>query len=455
MNEPVCPLDFRYGREEMKLLLSRESRLRNCMHVEAALARAQASLGLIPKSAAKEISKKANLKYVKVARVNAIEAKINHDLMALVKAMSEQCKDGGVYVHYGATSYDIIDTAMALTIADAMFLIKKDLHGLLKVLAEQAKKHKEQVCVGRTHGQFALPITLGLKLAVFADEVMRHIQRVDEAMPRLAVGKMAGAVGTSAGFGPKAGQIRQKMAKDLGIGFEDATTQIVQRDRYIEMVSLLANIGTSMEKFATEIRNLQRSEIAEVSEGFNVKSQVGSSTMAQKKNPITCENVSGLARTLRGFLIPTWENAIQWHERDLANSASERFVVPHTFILADDVIVKMTGVFKNMVVNPEAMQRNLDMTMGMIMAEAVMLSLVKKGVMGRQEAHEFVRKAAMEAAKKGVDLQEVLSKKKQVTEVLTKRELFNLFQPKNYLGDSKKVVDRTVKKAQGVLKNPS
>lgn len=450
--EPVCPLDFRYGRNEMKKLLSRESRLQNCLHVEAGLARAQAAVGIIPKSAAKEISRKANLKYIKVERVDAIEAKIHHDLMAMVKALSEQCNDGGKYVHFGATSYDIIDTALALTILDSLFLIKKDLFGLLTVLAAQAQKYRDQVCVGRTHGQFALPITFGLKLAVYTDEVCRHIERLDEATPRIAVGKMAGAVGTSAGFGAKAGQLRKKMSKDLGIGFEDATTQIVQRDRYIEMVSLLANIATSMEKFATEIRNLQRSEIGEVSEGFDAKKQVGSSTMAQKKNPITCENVSGLARTLRGFMLPTWENAIQWHERDLANSSSERFIIPHVFVLADDIIVKMTGVFRNLVVNADAMERNLNLDMGMIMAEAVMLSLVKKEVMGRQEAHELVRKAALEATKKGVGLQAVLAKKKKVAEVLTERELLDLFQPKNYLGDSKKVVDRTVKKAQGVLK---
>jgi adenylosuccinate lyase len=369
--------------------------------------------------------------------VDAEEAKIHHDLMALVKVLSGQCKDGGKYVHYGATSYDIVDTAMALTISDAMFLIKKDLFKLLKVLAVKSKMHRDQVCVGRTHGQFALPITFGLKLAVYADEIMRHIERLDEATPRVAVGKMAGAVGTSAGFGAKAGQIRQKMSRDLGIAFEDATTQIVQRDRYIEMVSLLANIATSMEKFATEIRNLQRSEIREVSEGFDAQKQVGSSTMAQKKNPITCENVSGLARTLRGFMLPTWENAIQWHERDLANSASERFIIPHVFVMADDMIVKMAGVFKNLVVNADAMEHNLNQD---------------KGVMGRQEAHELVRKAAIEATEKKMELRLVLSKKKKVTEVLTERELFNLFLPKNYLGDSKKVVDRTVKKALAVLK---
>jgi adenylosuccinate lyase len=371
--------------------------------------------------------------------------------MALVRALSEQCKDGGKYVHYGATSYDIVDTAMALTVSDALFLIKKDLFGLLEALADGAEEHRDLVCVGRTHGQFALPMTFGLKLAVYTDEVMRHLERLEETTPRVAVGKMAGAVGTSAGFGPKAGHIRKKMSRDLGIVFEEATTQIVQRDRQIELVSLLANISTSLEKFATEIRNLQRSEIAEVSEGFDASKQVGSSTMAQKKNPVTCENVCGLARTLRGFMLPTWENAIQWHERDLANSASERFIIPHVLILADEMIVKMTGVFENLVVNKEAMERNLEATMGMIMAEAVMLALVNKGIMGRQEAHELVRKASMEAKKKGLDLRTVLSKKKKISDVFSERDLFNLFQPKNYLGDSKKVVDRTVKKARSVL----
>lgn len=438
----------------MKVLLNQESRIENCLKVEAALARAQAEIGTIPKGTAKEITKKASLKYVKITRVNQIDNNIKHDLMAIVKALAEKCDgDAGKYVHLGATSYDIIDTAMALEIKNALDLILDGLYELMDVLSRLSMEYKEQVMVGRTHGQFGLPITLGLKFSVFTQEVMRHIDRVQEAYKRVTVGKLAGAVGASAGFGPKVGQIRKKMSKDLGIDFEEATTQIVQRDRYVELISILANICTSMERFATEIRNLQRSEISEVSEGFDIKKQVGSSTMAHKQNPIMCENISGLSRTMRGFMLPTWENAIQWHERDLANSSSERFTIPHSLILTDDVIFKMTGVFQNLVVHPSSMESNLNRSRGLIMAEKVLLELTDRGIMGRQEAHEFLRKASMEARTEDLHLLTVLKNKKVIKENYSEKELEAMFDPAKYLGDSKHVVNKTAKKAQEKLKN--
>ena len=452
MEDAVCPLDFRYGRPAMKALLGHESRLANMLKVEAALANAQSKLGTVPKEAAKEIARKADLRHVRTARVKEIEDQIRHDTMAVVKALAEKCGgDAGRYVHLGATSYDIIDTAMALEIKKAIKLVREDLRAQLYTLAGLSIKHKGTVMVGRTHGQFALPITLGLKFAVFTSEVLRHLERIDQSLPRISVGKMAGAVGTSAGFGRNAGRIRDLMSKDLGIEFEEATTQIVQRDRYVELVSLLCNIATTQERLATEIRNLQWSEIGELSEGFDARRQVGSSTMAQKKNPIGCENVCGLARTLRGFMLPTWENALQWHERDLSNSSSERFVIPHTLILADDIITKMTRILKDLTVDTKAMGYNLKRTQGLIMAEPVMLALVDKGVMGRQEAHELLRTAALEAQKSGKHLKEVLWKRSAVSKRFSKHELERLFDPKNYLGDAEAVVLSTVKKARAYL----
>ena len=315
----ICPLEFRYGREEIKKIFSEESKLSYLLKVEASLAKAHAILGNIPEEAGKEIAVKANLKYVKLERVKEIEREIRHDVMAVVKALAEQCKYGK-YVHLGATSYDIVDTANALQIIDALSIIENEMVKLVKTLANLALKHKSTIMIGRTHGQHALPITFGLKMAVYATEVGRHIQRLRRVKEEISFGKMAGAVGTGASFGDKFFEIQKIVMEELGLNAELPATQIVGRDRYIELLSFLANVAVSMEKFATEIRNLQRTEIAEVEEFFEEK-QVGSSTMPHKRNPVICEQICGLARIIRSNVVPAWENAIQWHERDLCNSS--------------------------------------------------------------------------------------------------------------------------------------
>jgi adenylosuccinate lyase len=446
MENPVCPLDFRYGRKEIKDVFGETSKLQYLLHVEAALARAHAAVGNISKKAADEISKKATVKYVTVKRVNEIEKETRHDIMAVTKALSELCSgDAGKYVHLGATSYDIVDTANALQFAAATDLIKAQVRELRVTLVGLAKEYKNTIMAGRTHGQFSIPITFGLKMAVYAMEVDRHLERLHECKSRLLVGKMSGAVGSGAAMGKHALKIQELVMADLKLGTEEAATQIVGRDRYIELLSVLANIASSMEKFATEIRNLQRSEIGEVSEAFEAKKQVGSSTMPQKRNPILCEQVCGIARVIRSFIIPAYENAIQWHERDLCNSSSERFILPHSLIMTDWIVFQMNKVFKNLQVNPERMRQNLENSKGLPMAEAVMTKLVEKG-MGRGDAHELVRTCSLKAVSDDKQLLSVLLENPKVVKLLKKKELEEVMNPRNYLGVSDKIVDHVVKK---------
>jgi len=441
----LCPIDFRYGRPEMKGIFGEDARLQRLLDVEAALARAHAKAGDVPEAAAKEIAAKATTKAVTLERVNAIEKETRHDIMAVVLALSEKCSgDAGKYVHLGATSSDISDTATALQLRDAIAVIDRDLRGLRDVLVKLAAKHRDTVMLGRTHGQAAIPMTFGLKIAVFAMETDRHLERLREASKRVVVGKMSGAVGTGAALGEKALEIQAAVMAGLGIGVEEAATQIVGRDRYAEFVALLANVATSLDKFCTEVRNLQRTEIGEAAEAFEAR-QVGSSTMAQKENPVTSENVCSLARIVRGLVIPAYENAPLWHELDLTNSASERFILPHACVLVDDMLAKTADVFLNLRVRPERMRANLEATKGQAMSEAVMIALARKGL-GRQEAHRLVQKVARSARDKGVHLRDVLMKDKEVAKVLSAKDIDDALDPENYTGSSAAIVDDVVKR---------
>jgi adenylosuccinate lyase len=448
MDDPVCPLDYRYGRKELKEIFGETKRLQYLLDVEAALARAHAKVGNIPKSAADEISKKASTKYVKVDRVNQIEAETKHDIMAITRALAEQCSgDAGKYIHLGATSYDIVDSANALQFADSTTYIRKGLKDLRNTFVGLAKKYKKTVMVGRTHGQHTIPITFGIKMAGYAMEVERHMERLFECKSRLLIGKLSGAVGTGAALGKNALKLQEEMLKDLKLGVEDVATQIVCRDRYIELIEVFCNIATSMEKFATEVRNLQRDEIGEVAEAFEAKKQVGSSTMPHKRNPITCEQICGLARVVRGFIIPTFENAIQWHERDLCNSASERFIFPHSIILTDWIVYQTNTVFKNLKVFPKRMKKNLEISKGLPMAESLMTVLIKKG-MGRGEAHEIMRKTSLKAVQQNKSLKEIFIQENKKSKLLTEKEINDALKPENYLGVAEKIVDKVVKKLE-------
>ena len=450
----ICPLDYRYGRKAMKAVFSEENNLRTKLQVEAALARAHAGLGDISAEAAEEITRKATLDHVTLERVKTIEAETKHDIMAMVNALSEQTGEAGKYVHLGATSNDIVDTAMALEFRDMLDLIDDDLDKLITVLADRAEQHRRTPMMGRTHGQFAIPTTFGFKLAGYLSEMLRHKERVAEMRKRLCVGKMSGAVGTGAGFGDKFFEVQKAVMKDLGLGYEEAATQLVCRDRYAEMVFVLSLIATSCERYATEVRNLQRSEIGEVQEAFDARKQVGSSTMAQKKNPMLSENVSGLARVVRSYIAPQMESMVLWHERDLSNSSAERFIIPHVAILTDDILYKITDVFSNLVVNEDKMLRNIRSAGGFIMAESVLLSLASKG-MGRQEAHELVRQTAIRAEEEGKDLKAALMENKDVMALMSGDELDAVMDPINYLGSAPEQTDVVVERARRALKHPS
>jgi adenylosuccinate lyase len=325
----------------------------------------------------------------------------------------------------------------------ALEILEDDVLSVTNTFAGMAKKHRKTIMVGRTHGQFAVPTTFGFKIAGYLMEMMRYLDRLAEARTRVCVGKMSGAVGTSAALGPKSLEIQDAVMMELGLGVEKAATQIVCRDRYAEVISLLAQLCTSCERYATEVRNLQRSEIQEVSEAFDYKNQVGSSTMAQKKNPIVSENVCGLARIVRAFVMPSMENMVLWHERDLTNSSSERFILPHVFVLTDDVLAKTNEIFSSLVVRPDKMKENLERSQGMIMAESVMMALVGKG-MGRQEAHELVRKVSLKAETESKRLIDVLASSKAVKAYLSSAELSKAMDPGNYIGMAPRIVDEVV-----------
>jgi adenylosuccinate lyase len=439
----VSPLDYRYGREKVKDIFSEESKLKNMLDVEAALAEAEAEAGVIPAKAAQEISKHANLNYVKVMEVKRVEAEIGHDIMAMVKVLSSNCGGSGKFVHLGATSNDIIDISTAIQLKRFYSFLEEDLISLSAALYKLSRKYENTVMIGRTHGQHALPITFGLKVAVYLAEVMRHMERIEESRKRVIVGKFMGAVGTGAALGRETLKIQSLLTRKLGIGEEEGPTQIVGRDRYIEFVSIIASIATSLEKFATEIRNLQRPEIGEVQEPFNESKQVGSSTMAQKVNPVTSENIVSLARIIRGFLIPMHESAILWHERDLTNSASERFIIPYVSILIDHILNKMAEVFEGLKVNSDVMLKNV-MGDDLILGEAYLMALVNKGY-GRQEAHEIVRQSSMEVRKKGGELGKKIEEK-------TGRKIGKL-SPLDYTGNAVNITEKILKKYEKNYKN--
>jgi adenylosuccinate lyase len=385
-----CPLEFRYGRPEVRVLFSRERRLRRALQVEAALAESEAELGMIPPEAGKAVAVAASGSAVTLAEVDRFEAEVKHDVMAVVRALAAHSGVGAPWVHYGATSGDITDTALALELQDVVRILRKDLTDLAVILTEAAHKNRATPEVGRTHGQHAVPITFGYKMAVSAAEMLRHRKRLDELSPRLCVGKMAGAVGTGAGFGAKSAEVESVVMRRLGIRADEAPTQIVGRDRIAEFTNWLALVAGTAERLATEVRNLQRTEISELREPFDESRQVGSSTMAQKRNPIVSENVTSLARLVRAFALPPLENMVQWHERDLANSANERVVLPHSILLADDILHKLIDVHSGFTIDTEQMAANLELSEGGVMIENLLLALTERGV-PRSEAHELLR----------------------------------------------------------------
>tara|TARA_Y100001970_G_scaffold119452_1_gene148208 strand:- start:1679 stop:3016 length:1338 start_codon:yes stop_codon:yes gene_type:complete len=439
--DPVSVLDYRYGTEEMRKVFRANSYLNFLLKVEATLAEAQSEIGIVPKEAALEIKK--GIKLVKRERVEEIEAEINHDVMAVVKGLEEQVGDAGKWIHFGATSYDIVDTARALQHKKAINLIEPALKKLIKSMAKLSHKHKDTVMLGRTHGQWATPVTFGLKMAVFTSELARHMERLIELKPRIMTGKFLGAVGSGAAMHPHTLKVQKLVCQKLELNEPLATTQILGRDRIAEVIAWGANLATSIEKFTIEVRNLQRSDIGEVAEAFNVEKQVGSSTMAQKKNPITSENVGGLARVVRSALYSSYENNLQWHERDLANSSNERIILPQFYILLEFIIKKAENVFSNLYVNEQKMRENLDGAGGLPMAEAFVIALGKTDL-GRQDAHELIRSITMDAEKKGKTFSEKVKVNSEVQKYLDNEEINHCLNPDNYVGHSKKIIEKVL-----------
>ncbi|MDO9517357.1 MAG: adenylosuccinate lyase [Methanosarcinaceae archaeon] len=441
----IHPIEYRYGTDEMKFVWSEANRLNKLMEIEAALAMAEADIGLIPKEAAENIAK--SIKSVKLERVKEIEDEINHDMMAVVIGITEQCtEEAGKWVHFGATSNDILDTATGLQIKDAIAILEKKMETLLAVLVKQASDNKNLVCAGRTHGQIGVPTTYGLRFAIWASEVARHIERLEQLKPRAIVGQMTGAVGTQAAFGKDGIEIQKRTMAYLKIGSVDVSNQIIQRDRHAEFVMWMANTVTTLDKIAIEFRSLQRSEIAEVEESFG-KKQVGSSTMPHKRNPIKSEQICGLARIVRAMVEPELQNNTLWDERDLTNSSCERIVFPEACVLTDHIIKLAIGVIENLRFYPENIRRNLDLLRGLNMGEAVMMELAMRGV-GRQEAHEIVRSSAMLAHESGQHFKDVLLANKEVAEYLNEEDIVNLVDPDKYIGTAVEQVEAVVAKLQ-------
>lgn len=438
----IHPIEYRYGHPEMKNAWNEETRLSKMLSVEAALARAEVQTGYIPAGADEKITRGAVK--VKLDRVKEIEDEIHHDVMAVVLALSEQSEDAGKWVHFGATSNDILDTATALQIKDAIIILRKETVKLRSVLLEKSFEHKKTVCAGRTHGQIGVPTTYGLRFAIWASEIDRHIERLDQLMPRATVGKMSGAVGTQAAFGKKGIEIQKKTMELLGIGSADVSNQIIQRDRHAEFVMWMANTVTTLEKICVEIRSLARSEIAEVEESFGRK-QVGSSTMPHKRNPIKSEQVCGLARIVRAMVEPELLNNTLWDERDLTNSSCERIVFPESCVLTDHVIRLTSTILQNLRFYPDNIRKNLDLLKGLNMGEAIMMELSKKGV-GRQEAHEIVRQCAMAARESGGHMKDSLMNNETILKYMTEEEIVSIMSPDNYIGSAVEQVETLASK---------
>lgn len=433
----IHPVETRY-RTDIADLFTEEKKLQNWMLVEAVLAKIHASFGTIPKEAAERIDKARSK--VKVERVKEIDRQIHHDLMAMVKGLAEQCEgDAGKYIHLGATSYDIEDTAIALQLKEALHYIQTSLKSLLKELTRIMNEKKNLVCIGRTHGQHAIPTTYGMRFGVWAYEIDRHLDRLHEIMKRISFGKMSGAVGTMASFGEKGIEIQQKVMKELDLNPVLIANQIVQRDRHAEVILLTSMIGQTLAKIARENRILQRNEVAEMFEPFK-KKQVGSSTMPHKRNPHKSERICSLARVLKSNVMVALDNMVLEDERDLTNSASERVIFSENFIFLDFMISQLTANLKGIEFNEENIKKNLNLTKGACLAEKIMVELVNRGI-GRQEGHELLRQAAIKARDEDKFMKDILIEEPKIKDKFTKEELDEILDPRQYIGKAVEQVE--------------
>ena len=409
----------RYTNPEMGRIWTLQHEFEVMLEVEITACEAMAELGQIPVEAAKNIREKAQFN---LERVKEIEKVTNHDIIAFLTNVAEYVGEDSKYIHKGLTSSDVKDTALGIMMKKSAELILEDLKNLRDVLKRQAKKYKHTVCIGRTHGIHAEPMTLGLKFALWYYEVCRDIERVEHAKKIVAVGKLSGAVGTYSNIDPR---IEEITCKKLGIEPVKLATQVIQRDRHAEYMTTLAIVASTFEKIATELRNLQRTDIREVEEYFQ-PGQKGSSAMPHKRNPITGERISGMARLVRGNAIAAMEDITLWHERDISHSSVERVILPDSTINVDYCCRKLTNLLDKLLVYPEAMMENLNKTGGLIFSQRIMLAVVSKGVL-REDAYKWVQRNAMARWLKGEDFRTNVEKDPDITKYLTKEEIDNCF----------------------------
>jgi len=437
----ILPIDSgRYGSKEIKEIFEEQKRLEFILQFEAAVASAQSRIELIPFNASNEINHQAKSGKITLERVKELESTTDHDMAAVVNALSEQCSDTTKpWVHFGLTSNDIIDTTTSMQLREALLIIEPKIKELSKILSDLSLKYKNQPAVGRTHGQHASIIPFGLKFAVWAIEMIKHLERIKEGKKRFLICKTLGVVGTGSLMGNKALEVQQVVASLLKLYPIDAATQVIPRERLAEVQFLIALIGTSLDKIAIEIRNLQRTEIDEVAESFK-KGQMGSSAVPVKRNPIKSERVSSLAKFLRSLLNVAMENITLWHERDLTNSANERFTIPMGIILLDDMLTTMIKVIKNLSINIEKISSNITITKGQIYAEFVLESLVKKGI-SRIEAYKNIQRIAFQAKETKTEFIEAIKDDPVLSKNFSQEELANVFVPQQHFAAGIQIIE--------------
>ncbi len=409
----------RYTRPEMGNVWTEQNKVQKWLDVELAALDGLAQYGAIPKDIPAKVRKKAKFD---LERVKEIEKVVQHDVIAFLTNLAENVGPEGRYVHFGLTSSDILDTALALQIKDASDIITRELKKLIEILRAKAKEHKNTLMVGRSHGVHAEPITFGLKMAIFYEEFKRNLKRFEAADENIRYGKISGAVGTFANVDPK---VETFVCKALGLKAAPVSTQILQRDRHAEYMTTIAIIGSSLEKLATEIRGLQKTETLEVQESF-AAGQKGSSAMPHKRNPITCEKIAGLSRILRGNALAAMENVALWHERDITHSSVERVIFPDSTILLDHMIVSMQTVVQNLVVLEDNMMTNMEKSRGMVFSQGLLLKLVQKDVV-REDAYAMVQGAAKKVWENGKTLQEAVLEDKNILKYLSAKEVKEVF----------------------------
>ncbi|EAE2482546.1 adenylosuccinate lyase [Listeria innocua] len=424
----------RYTRKEMGNIWTEQNRYQAWLEVEILACEAWAELGDIPKEDVKKI--RANAKF-DVDRIHEIELETRHDVVAFTRSVSESLGEERKWVHYGLTSTDVVDTANSYLLKQANEILRKDLENFIAIIGEKAKEHKYTVTMGRTHGVHAEPTTFGLKLALWYEEMKRNLERFNFAADGVEFGKISGAVGTYANIDPF---VEAYVCEKLGTTPAPISTQTLQRDRHAEYLATLALIATSVEKFAVEVRALQKSEVREVEEFF-AKGQKGSSAMPHKRNPIGSENVTGLARVIRGHMVTAYENVPLWHERDISHSSAERIILPDSTILLDYILNRFGNIVKNLTVFPENMKRNMDRTLGLIYSQRVLLALIDKGL-ARERAYDVVQPRAMEAWEKQVPFRELVEQDATITENLSAEEIADCFDYNYHLKNVDLIFDR-------------